>query len=163
MYPGIDGFLGTRASFMLDVVVLAMVVVLPVLAISIYLVRYRRQYQIHKWMQIGLGAVLLIAVTLFELDIRLNGWRERAVASKYYGTETSLGLVDQVLYIHLFFAVSTFVLWIVVMIRALRGFSNPPAPGPHSASHLLWARIAALDMACTSVTGWTFYWLAFVQ
>jgi len=163
MYSGINGFLGTRASLMLDVVVLAMVVVLPVLGTSIYLVRYRRQYEIHKWMQIGLGVVLLAAVTLFEVDMRVNGWRERAAESKYYGTETSLGLVDQVLFVHLFFAVSTFVLWIVVIVRALRGFSNPPAPGPHSASHIFWGRLAALDMACTSVTGWTFYWLAFVQ
>ena len=37
-YGGINGFLGTRASLMLDVVFLAMFVVVPVLAGSVYLV-----------------------------------------------------------------------------------------------------------------------------
>src|SRR5579863_724866 len=37
-----------------------------------------------------------------------------------------------------------------------------PMSGPHSASHRFWGRLAALDMLCTAVSGWTFYWLAFV-
>ena len=48
---GIDGFLGTRASFMLDVVALAMAVLLPVLGWSIYLVKYRQKYALHKRVQ----------------------------------------------------------------------------------------------------------------
>ena len=40
-YPGIDGFLGTRASLMLDVVFLAMFAVLPVMGWSIWKVRRR--------------------------------------------------------------------------------------------------------------------------
>ena len=77
-YPGLDGFLGTRATFMLDVLVLAMAVVVVVLAWSIYQVKYRRRYQVHKWVQVSLGTVLLAAVLLFEIDVRLHGWEERA-------------------------------------------------------------------------------------
>ena len=36
-YPGIGGFLGTRGSLMLDVVFLAMFVVVPLLAVSVWL------------------------------------------------------------------------------------------------------------------------------
>lgn len=159
--PGIHGFLGTRASFMLDFVVLAMVGILPIMAWSIWQAKQGR-YLLHKRMQLGLAAVLALAVGLFELDMRIHGWRTRAEASPYYGTDGSPGVVDYALYVHLFFALTTVALWITVIARALRHFPHPPQPGPHSRSHVLWAKLAAADMAMTAVTGWLFYWLAFV-
>lgn len=161
-YAGIHGFLGTRASLMLDVVFLAMFAVMPVLVWSVWLVRYRQNYLWHKRLQLLLAAVLGVTVAIFEIDIRLHGWRDRAEASPYYGTPNEHGLLFTVLYIHLFFAVSTAVLWTVVVVRALRRFPNPPQPSEHSASHVFWARLAAIDMGLTTVTGWTFYYLAFV-
>jgi putative membrane protein len=157
-----DGFLGTRASLMLDVVALAMVALVPVLTYSIYQVKFRRRYALHKAIQLTLGGVLLVAVTLFEIDVRLHGWRHRAAASPYSSHEGSTDWVMLVLSIHLFFAVTSAVLWVLVIYRALRNFPNPPQPGPHSAWHRRWAMIAAIDMTCTAVTGWVFYWLAFV-
>ena len=63
---------------------------------------------------------------------------------------------------HLSFAVPTLVLWVVVVVQALRKFSRPPSPGPHSQWHARWATLAAAGMFLTAVTGWIFYWLAFV-
>jgi hypothetical protein len=160
VFPGVDGFLGTRATLMLDVLVLAMGVVVVVLAWSIYLVKYRRRYELHKWVQVSLGLVLLVAVIVFEVDVRLNGWQERA-AGELGGHASRLVMTS--LAIHLVFAVSSSILWPVVIIRALLNFPNPPAPGPHSGFHVPWARIAAIDMFITAITGWTFYYLAFVH
>lgn len=159
-YPGIDGFLGTRASFMLDVLVLAMGVVVVVLGWSVYQVKYRRRYQLHKWVQVVLGLVLLVAVIVFEVDVRLYGWEGRAAGA--IGGRAS-DVVWTALAIHLVFAVAATVLWPLVIIRALLNFPNPPVPGPHSRFHVRWARIAAIDMFITAFTGWTFYWLAFVR
>lgn len=159
---GIDGFLGTRATLMLDVVVLAMLVLLPILGWSIYLVKYRQRYALHKKIQLALGIVLLVTVTLFELDVRVNGWRDRASASPYAGQDGGVNWVLVVLGVHLCFAVSTAVLWIVVMTRALRNFPDPPAPAAHSPWHRRFGKLAAIDMLCTAITGWIFYWLAFV-
>ena len=51
-YQGINGFIpNSRGSLMLDVVFLAMFVVLPVLAVSIWLVKKRGKYQLHKTLQ----------------------------------------------------------------------------------------------------------------
>lgn len=158
-FPGLDGFLGTRASFMLDFVFTAMFVVIAVMAWSIYLVRYRRQFQLHKWIQLALATVLLLAVCLFEIDMRLHGWEDRAAGEM--GGSASPQVWDA-LYLHLVFAISSAVLWPLVIIRAWKHFPVPPAPNAHSRSHLFWARLAALDMVLTSVTGWVFYWLAFV-
>jgi len=157
MYPGFDGFLGTRASFMLDLVSLAMFVVVPVLAWSVYLVKSKQNYVLHKRVQVTLGSVLLVAVTLFEIDIRMHGWSKRAAASPHAAS----GTVQYVLWVHLFFAVSTALLWIVVIYRALKNMPSPPSPCAHSKWHKRWGWIAAIDMVCTSITGWTFYWLAF--
>jgi uncharacterized membrane protein YozB (DUF420 family) len=156
-YPDLDGFLGTRASLMLDVVFLAMFAVVPILGWSIYLVKYRRRYLLHKRIQLALASVLLVAVVLFEADVRVHGWTRRAEPSPYYET-----WVGYSLYVHLPFAVSTALLWIVVTVRAVRHFPRPPQPNEHSRSHLVWAKLAAIDMLLTAITGWVFYWLAFV-
>ena len=153
-----DGFLPfSRASFMLDVVTIAMFVILPVLGWSIYLVRYRRNYKLHKRIQLALGGLLLVTLVIFEVDIRLHGWRHLAEASPYYHTSLS-----PVLYVHLAASISTTLLWIYTISSAvyrLRG-DNPPAK--HRAAHRRIARIAAAGMGITAITGWTFYWMAFV-
>ena len=160
--PGIDGFLGTRASLMLDVVVLAMAGFLPALALSIYLVKYRARYALHKRLQLVLGVTLLVVVVAFEADMRINGWRARAEASPYASHAGAIDWVGVALGIHLCFSVTTALLWAVVIVRALREFPNPPMPGAHSAWHRRFGMLAALDMVGTAVTGWIFYWLAFV-
>ncbi len=162
-YPGFDGFLGSRASFMLDVVFLAMFVVVPATGWSIYQVKYRQRYLLHKRMQVAIGFVLLVAVTIFEIDIRVYGWRERAVDSPYYSEILSVGLVNWSLWIHLVFAISTSVLWIFVIVQALRKFPQQPMPNEYSPRHKFWATLAAVDLSLTALTGWTFYWLAFVS
>jgi uroporphyrinogen III methyltransferase/synthase len=57
-----DGFLGYKASLMLDVVACALVVVVPTLLVSLYAVKIRRNYRLHKTLQIALGLVLLRAL-----------------------------------------------------------------------------------------------------
>jgi uncharacterized membrane protein YozB (DUF420 family) len=159
---GADGFLGTRASLMLDVVALAMLVVVPVLGVSVYLVKYRRQYALHKKIQLALGTALLVTVVMFEADMRLSGWRHRAEVSPFAGGDGTTDWVFVSLAIHLCFAITSALLWIVVIARALRNFPSPPVPSTHSPWHRRYGMAAAIDMVCTAVTGWVFYYLAFV-
>jgi uncharacterized membrane protein YozB (DUF420 family) len=163
-YRGLNGFIpGARGSLMLDVVFLAMWVVVPVLACSLYAVKRRRQFALHKQLQLVTAVVLLVAVVLFELDIRLHGWEERAAPSPYFDPNakwTSPAGIS--LAIHLTFAVPTLLLWIYVVVAALRKFSQPPQPGPHSRTHARTGWLAAIGMFLTAVTGWIFYGLAFV-
>jgi len=161
--PGIDGFLGSRGSLMLDVVAVAMLAIVPLLALSVYRVKFGRQYALHKKLQLAMAAVLLVAVLLFELDIRMNGWVERAVGSPYFDLQNKWSCPAGIgLIVHLCFAVPTLLLWILVVVQALRKFSRPPQPGPHSRWHARWGMTAAIGMLMTAVTGWIFYWLAFV-
>jgi putative membrane protein len=159
-FPGWNGFLGTRASLMLDVVCLAMVLVVLVLGWSIRLVRCQRRYELHKRIQLTLAVMLVIVLSAFETDVRLHGWQERAAGE--IGGEASTAVITA-LSIHLFFAVTTVVLWVVVLARAWRRFPNPAAPNEHSKFHRRWARLAAWDLVLTTVTGWVFYFMAFVR
>lgn len=155
---GIDGFLGTRASLGMDVVLVGLFATFPLLAWSVHLVRHRRDYAGHKRLQLAIVAALLAAIVVFEVDIRLlSDWKVRAAPSPFWprGVLVALG-------VHLVFAVSTLVLWAWVVLEAWRRFPVPPQPGAHSARHRRMARLAAADLVLTAVTGTVFYWLAFV-
>jgi putative membrane protein len=161
LLPGIDGFLGSRASFGMDLVLVGLIALLPVLAWSIHLVRNRRAYAAHKRLQIFIAAALLAAIVVFEIDVRLiSDWKVRAAADGQNpwwpaGVLTALA-------IHLVFAVSTLVLWVWVVWEAFVRFPVPPTPGSHGPRHRVMARLAAIDLVLTAVTGTVFYWLAFV-
>ena len=57
-----NGFLGNDASFMLDVVVCALVLVVPALLTSVYLVKVHKNYLVHRNMQVTLGVVLVVGM-----------------------------------------------------------------------------------------------------
>ncbi len=159
------GFLGYDASFMLDAVVCALVLVVPALLTSIYLVKVRKWYAVHRNIQVTLGVVLLVAVTAFEVDIRLHGGWEAIVnkpESEPRLTGTSLETVRQMLWVHLIFAISTPFLWLTTIVLALKRFGPNPQPGPHSPVHKRLAWLSTIDIVLTSVTGLFWYYLAFV-
>jgi putative membrane protein len=142
----------------MDVVLVGLLALLPILAWSIRLARQGR-YLLHKRLQLFIVSALLVAILVFEVDVRLlSDWRTRAEDSPWWpgGVLAALG-------IHLIFAITTFVLLAWVVWEALARFPVPPAPGPHSRRHRLMARLAALDLLLTAVTGVAFYWLAFVS
>lgn len=153
-----QGFLPTRGSYVLDAVFLAMFAIAIVLIASIYWVR-QGKYELHRKIQIILSAVLLAAILIFEFDVRfITDWRSMASQSPFYES----GIVGTALIIHLVFAIPTPFIWIAVLFRALKQFSRPARPNGHSGSHKFWGWVATLMMLATSITGCTFYWLAFI-
>jgi uncharacterized membrane protein YozB (DUF420 family) len=154
---GLDGFLGTRASIGMDVVLVGLIALLPVLAWSIAAVR-RGDYRLHKKLQLFIAAALAAAIVVFEIDVRLvSDWKLRAAASPHWPRGVLAALA-----VHLVFAVSTFVLLVWVLWEALTRVPTPPQPGAHGPRHRRMARLAAADLVLTAVTGTVFYWLAFV-
>ena len=152
------GFLPSRGSLMLDTVVCAMFLVLLVLGFSVYLVRFRRAYRIHRAVQITLAIVLVVTVIAFEIDMRFfTDWRSAAEQSPYFAS----GLVNLSLWIHLLFAIPTPFIWAYVLCGALRRF-RPLEPNAYRRFHRTWGWIASLAMLMTALTGWIFYYLAFI-
>ena len=163
----LNGFLGYQASLMLDVVVCALVLVVPALLYSLFLVKVKRRYTAHRNLQVGLGIVLLIAVSAFEIDTQVihRGWENivNKPETEPRLTGERLAEVRQFLRIHLVFAISTPLLWATTLVLALRRFPSPPTPGPHSRAHALLGWASTIDITLTSVTGLWWYYLAFVR
>ena len=160
------GFLGYPTTFMLDFVVCALIVIVPLLLWSLWLVRFRRNYSAHKRLQIALGLILLAAVTAFEVDMRLHGGWENILAQQQLAEaafNAKIGEVRPWLYLHLVFAVSTPLLWATTITLALQRFGADPAPGKHSRLHKTLGWASAIDVSLTSVTGLIFYYVAFVR
>jgi putative membrane protein len=161
-----EGFLGFRASLMLDVVVCALVLVVPILVFSICQVKYRRNYALHKQLQLFLAVALTIAVAAFEVDMQLvhGGWEnvvnKNPESPRRSGEE--IASIRNMLYVHLFFAVTTPVLWAVTIYLALKRFPRPAAPSPHSPLHKKLGWLSTIDLVLTSITGLMFYYMAFV-
>lgn len=162
-----NGFLGYPTTFMLDFVVCALAVIVPLLLWSLWLVKFRRRFDLHKQLQISLGIVLLLAVTAFEVDVQMvhGGW-EKIVAKQQLNPDefaTKITTVRPYLQVHLLFAITTPLLWIITMTLALRRFDNPPGPGQHSRLHKVLGWASTIDITLTSVTGVLFYYIAFVR
>ena len=147
---------------MIDLVFLAMIAVVPILWGSIWIVRKQKDYQKHKRTQVALASILLLAVVAFEVEVRLSGWRHLAEPSPFWRDGAFNDWIDYSLVIHLLFAVPTPILWGFIIYRALAGFPRPVEPSHHSTSHRFWGKLGALGMTATAITGWVFYYLAFV-
>lgn len=161
-----DGFLGYRTSFMLDFVVCALVVIVPVLVTSICMVKFGRRYDKHRILQTLLCVVLLVAVGAFEIDLQIvhGGWEE--IVAKSFDDDALLAarIADSRpwLWLHLIFAITTPVLWLVTICLAWRRFPRPPVPGDHSRLHRQLGWLSAIDVTLTAVTGLIFYYVAFM-
>jgi putative membrane protein len=151
MFP--QGFLGTRADFLMDVVILALVAVVPLVLYNWSLAR-RGQYGIHKTLQVSLAVLLAVVVGLFEYNLRLQGGIfEATKASSYAGSFT----LDFWIYFHTFFAITTIIVWATLIVLSLRRFPSPPVPGAFSATHRRWGRIGMIWMLVTGVTSLPVY------
>ena len=148
---------------MLDFIALAMLAVVFVLGLSIYLVRAKKNKRLHRTIQIATAVTLTIALIAFEIDVRfITKWRELAEAAPFY----QAGWVDRCLAIHLVFAIPTPLVWGAVIFMALRGFksdlSSEMAVTNFNRFHRISGRTAAVLMLMTAITGWIFYYVAFV-
>jgi hypothetical protein len=158
------GFLGNDASFMLDFVVCALVLLVPLLVFSLYTVKVRRNFDLHRKLQATLAAILLVAVVAFEVDMRWHGGWKRIVNKDSQHprlAEEELARVEKVLFVHLVFAISTPFLWGTTLVLAWKRFPRPPLPGAHSRLHKSLGWASAADLTLTSVTGLWFYYVAF--
>ena len=153
-----SGFLSfSRGTLVLDLIAVGLIAFVPLLAYSIHKVRAQHAYETHRKFQTGLSTLLLILVVLFEIELRTYGWRHHAEVSPYYQTT-----LPPVLNVHLFFAISTSLLWLVTFLTAFRKFSRPAKPNTFSKTHKLLGRLTVFGTCMTGITGWMFYYMAFI-
>ncbi len=151
------GFLGTRGDLLMDLVILSFIVILPVLIYS-WMKVCAGAYQMHKRIQVSLGATLAVAVILFEIDIRLAGGTFAIIAESPYADSWWL---EAIFYVHLIIAVMTSLIWAGLIYFSLKRFPSPPHPDVFSATHKRWGTIGMVTMILTGLTAYPLYFFGF--
>ena len=147
------------ASVALDILVLWAGVLIVGLAWSLYAVRFQGRYRLHRLIQAGLTGVLAVALFLLELNLFLDlTWWDRALQSPY----NQRGILVPFLWTHRGIASVSCLFWLWTLVTAFHGFESPPTPGAFSRDHKRLAWVATVSVFTTAVTGWMFYWMAFL-
>jgi len=147
------GFLGTRADFIVDFV-MTVSALLPLLLLAAILQARKERYDLHKWSQITLFTVVNILVIALEIDIRFGGIDEVIEQSRYYGSDT----LTTVFLVHLFFAISSTLLWFWLIIISVRRY-----PVHFRFPHKKYGIITYIDIVLTVITGWMLYAMVFAN
>lgn len=153
------GGLFPTTTWIIDLVSASFLILTPVLIWS-WLRARQGAYTLHRNAQVILFAVLLVVVILFELDLRSLGGIFKAVEqSRFAGAAWLNGLI----YFHTLCAVSTSLLWILLIAISLWKFPRPPKPNSFSKWHIIFGRIGMADMLLSAVTGVILYFAGFVM
>ncbi|WP_337174139.1 DUF420 domain-containing protein [Paludisphaera sp.] len=151
------GFLGTRGDLLMDIVVVAIVLTPFLFLRAVWLAR-RGEYRRHRNLQTALLTTLLVAVVLFEVDIRLKGGTQAFLAgSPHLGRP----LLTWLLRTHVLVAVVSFGLWAVLVVQAWRARMDLN-PGLFSAVHRRRGYLVFAGTIFTAASGVWLYWLGFV-
>lgn len=150
-------FLGARGDALIDIGILSIVAVVPVLLWSWGLAR-KKQWTLHKRVQLSTAALLGIVVLLFEIDLnRMGGIFAVTAGSAYEGTTT----LNFWIWTHTAFAISSTIVWVLLVAASLVKFPSPPDPRFFS-SHRHFGRLAMILMLGSGATAIPMYIYGFV-
>lgn len=142
-----NGFLGTSAPLMMDIIVVSLTLIVPCLAYSIRLAK-AGNIKAHRVFQIVLSAILLFAVTLFELEMQWVGGIESIMEKDRYTTPFRIYL-----WIHISISISTIIVWGITAYKALKAYDGEHLAVNHRALHRKLGWASTLLLLLTSLTG----------
>lgn len=148
-----EGFLGTRGNFIIDLVMIISGFLPFLLLFAFYLAAIGKKL-LHKYMQIILFSIVSILVVSLELSIQFGGLSEISKQSPYAGT-TQLTILFVV---HLIFAISSFLGWLWLIIKSSKVY-----PSNFEFNHKKWGKILFWDIVFMVITGWILYWMTFAS
>ncbi len=160
-----DGFLGYRASLMLDVVVCALVVLVPLLGVQSVPGEGAEGLHTAPQSAVAAGAVLFVAVRPVRgRHEAARGDRRDPQQARNPADVGATGLVqlDALHHALVFAAATTPVLWVATIAHGFWYFDTPPVPGPASRRHKLLGWASAVDITLTSDHRLAVYYFGFV-
>lgn len=151
------GFLGTRAPFFMDFVMI-MVAVLPLLALGAIALAKVKNYKLHALSQSIIFVVSVIVVSYFEYGVRAGGGFEKFME----GSNTSHNYALYVLIFHIAVALISLVVWIKTIWSARKATKAGTLPGKDSVAHKKAGQLTFIGIFLTAFTGIWVYVLLFV-
>ena len=151
------GFLGTKAPFFMDVVMLVVALLPFLIGLGIVMAR-RGAWSAHRAYQ-WLGFVVSVAVVgWFEYGVRVGGGFESFLQSSTLPKTLLWG----VLIFHILVSVATIIWWVRTLIAAERAYEADNLPGGHTLPHRRQGWWTAIGVFFTSLSGIWVYLLLFV-
>ncbi len=152
-----SGFLGTRAPFFMDFVMI-MVALLPLLVAIAILFAKKKSYKAHAFVQQFIFVIAVIVVGYFEYGVRVGGGFNGFIE----GSSVSHTYAFYVLILHIIVAVVGFIVWVYTLVHARRDSKKGTLPGLYSRAHQKMGKRAFLWIVLTSITGIWVYILLFM-
>jgi putative membrane protein len=152
-----DGFLGTRANLVFDLIIIVEIVVIGVLLYSIGQARMKR-YGRHKAIMLTTLLAVALVLVLFEVNLRASGGAGAVFRqSRFAGTRA----LTTAIYVHLLFAISTVAAWVTLVITSL--VKHPTSlPGSFSPAHRPWGKVVLCGFLLVTASALVVYVLGFV-
>ncbi|RLA66670.1 MAG: DUF420 domain-containing protein [Epsilonproteobacteria bacterium] len=151
------GFLGTRAPFFMDFVMI-MVALLPLLVLLAISFAKKKNYKLHALSHSIIYVVAVIVVSYFEYGVRAGGGYEGFVQ----GSSVSHNYAFYVLIFHIAVSVIGFIVWTHTLIVARRDSKTHTLPGIYSEAHKKAGKRTFIWIVLTAVTGIWVYVLLFM-
>lgn len=152
-----QGFLGTRADVLLDIIVIAVTLVPFILIYSFQKVR-SGNHSIHSKIQTLLFFVVLTAVVLFEVNIRISGGSGSLLQGSAFAGNEYFRIF---LWIHIAVATLTYSGWGFLLLISNKKWTTRLLPGEFSVNHKKWGKIIFAGACFTSFSGLVVYILGF--
>lgn len=155
MFP--QGFLGTRADLLTDLITVGYGVIPLILYLSARRARAGR-HRLHRNVQCGCLAALTVILILFEVNIRMRGGSQALFLTSSFADTPLLRFT---LLGHLAIAVSTYLIWCGLTFVSLRRFGSR-LPGGFSDTHRRLGLLVIAGNVATAITGVLLYVIGFV-
>lgn len=152
-----SGFLGTRAPFFMDFVML-IVALLPFLVLGAIFLAKIKNYKMHSLSQSIIFIVSVIVVGYFEYGVRAGGGFNKLME----GSNSSYSYALYVLLVHIAIATITLVIWTRTLWSARKAIKTGSLPGSSSQTHKKAGQLTFIGIFMTSFTGIWVYVLLFV-
>ncbi len=149
------GFLGTKAPFFMDFV-LIIVALLPFLLVVAISFAMQGKYRLHEILQKIIFIVSVLVVGYFEYGVRLGGGYIGFIKDTTVSHDYSL----IVLIVHIIIAIISFILWAKTLFTAKRDTQAKHIG--QSTTHSKSGKIAFIGITLTSISGIWVYLILFV-
>lgn len=151
------GFLETRASLSMDIIV-SFLALLPILSGLSIVFAIKKHLKLHQVTQFLLFFLTLIALSLFAYMVHYKEGFELLIEGSSIDSTTALAI----LIIHIIISVSTLSLWMFALMYALSDKKRRGLPGVYSVSHAQAGKRVFKGILLTSLSSVGIYWMLFI-
>jgi len=151
------GFLGTRAPFFMDFVMI-MVALLPLLVLAAVTMAKVKSYKLHAFTQSLIFILSVIVLSYFEYGVRAGGGFKNFMKGSHVAHNYAL----YVLVFHIVIAIISLILWMITLWKARQATKAETLPGSASLAHKKAGQLTFISIWLTAFTGIWVYLLLFV-